>query len=77
MEQNIELYSDFCATPYRTLMRYVEQSPTFENKKADLRVHVFASSLDPLIAYFHTTAIPIRQARGEYTDSIENDVSEK
>jgi len=77
MKENIEYDSNYCKSPYRILMKYVEQSPTFENKKADLRVYVFASSLDPLIAYFHTIAIPTRQAREEYTDSTDKDVSEK
>ena len=77
MGENIEENNNYCDAPHRIVMKYVEQSPTFENKKADFRIYVFVTSLDPLIAYFHTSVIPVRQAREEYTDSTDKDVSEK
>ena len=58
-----------CMTPYRILMKYVEDPPLFDNKKADFRIYVMFLSMEPLDIYFHTSVIPVRQARNNFTDS--------
>jgi len=75
MQTNIIEDRGYCDAPYRIMMKYVEKSPTLDGRKADFRIYVFVTSLDPIIAYFHTTLIPVRQAREEYTDSNNDEAS--